>query len=388
MTRRLRVVHVTGGLDLGGQEKLLVEFARHANRHRFELRFLSLTTRGVLADELEALDCPVSTLEISSGFYPRLPWTMSKLFREWDVDIIHTHNERPLIYASFAALLTRACCVIHTKHGRGVGNSRRQRFMTSLAAKFADYFVCVSQDCARLAAHERIPEKSIRTIPNGIDTRQWPAMTPQLAGPAVIVARLNPEKDHATLLNAVAQVVREAPEFRLVVAGDGPCLPQLQQLARSLQITQHVHFLGAVRDVPTLLRQARMKVLSSVSEGMSLTLLEAMATGLPIVATTVGGNPEVVQHELTGLLVAPGNPEALAAALLRLQRDDALVTRLGQAGRHRAEEQFDIRQMMARYEAMYLSSIPDRLKEKRHDVHPAHPAGVGDRGGRRPRMVA
>src|SRR2546425_6855301 len=151
MTRRLRVVHITGCLDMGGQEKLLVEFAKHANRDRFELRFVSLGTRGILADELEAQGSPVTALDIGPGVDLRLPWRLARLFRGWKADVIHTHNDRPLLYAAPAARLARVGCVLHTKHGRGSGNSRRQNFLAALTARLTDRFVCVSDDCARLA---------------------------------------------------------------------------------------------------------------------------------------------------------------------------------------------------------------------------------------------
>jgi glycosyltransferase involved in cell wall biosynthesis len=356
MTRRLRVVHVTGCLDMGGQEKLLVEFAGHADRDRFELRCVSLTNRGALADELESLACPVEALGMAPGLYPAMQLRLAKLFRGWGTDIVHTHNERPLLYAAPAGRLARVACVVHTKHGRGTGNSRRQNALAALAVRLTDPFVCVSQDSARLAEQQGISPKRVRIIVNGIDTHKFAAHGPCPTGPAMMVARLCPEKDHATLLHAVALVVREAPNFRLAIAGTGPCLPELQQLAERLQLGSHVQFLGMVDDVPGLLRRARLKVLSSVSEGMPLTLLEAMAAGLPVVSTNVGGVPEVVEDNVTGLLVPPRDPATLASALLRFERDEALGRRFGQEGRRRVEQRFDIRRMVAEYEQIYVGA--------------------------------
>jgi glycosyltransferase involved in cell wall biosynthesis len=355
MTRRLRIVHVTGCLDLGGQEKLLVEFARHANRDRFALRFVSLGTRGVIADELEALGWPVSALELPPGLHPGFPLRLATLLRRWRADVVHTHNERPLIYAAPASRLARARGLIHTKHGRGAGNSRRQTFLAALMARLTDHFVCVSADCADLAEQDGVPPRRIVTLANGIDLQRFPGVGPAPGAPAVIVARLCPEKDHETLLHAVAIVVQTAPAFRLLIAGDGPCLPQLQQLVDRLGLDGRVQFLGSVGDVPALLRRAGMMVLSSASEGMPLTLLEGMASGLPVVATNVGGVTEVVQDEFTGLLVPRRDPQALAMALVRLQLDEPLARRLGEQGRRRAVEHFDVVRMVAKYEKLYVS---------------------------------
>ena len=356
--KRLRVVHVTGCLDLGGQEKLLVEFAKHADRDRFDLHFVSLSTRGTLADELEAHGWPVETLGLSTGLHPRLPWKLAKLLQTWGADIVHTHNERPLIYAAPAARLARVPRVIHTKHGRAVGNTRRQNMLIGLTARLVDRFVCVSDDCAELAIEQGVPAARVLALRNGIDTQQFAFAGPCPDGPAVIVARLCPEKDHATLLHAVSIVIRDAPDFRLQIAGAGPALTDLRQLAEELHLTDHVQFLGVVRDVPAILEQARVYVLSSSSEGISLTLLEAMARGLPVVATRVGGTPEVVADGVNGLLVPPRDPAALAAALLRLHRDAEFARRMGSAGRRQVEQRFDIRRMIARYERLYLG-LPD-----------------------------
>jgi glycosyltransferase involved in cell wall biosynthesis len=145
------------------------------------------------------------------------------------------------------------------------------------------------------------------------------------------------------------------PEFRLHIAGDGVCLGDLQQLTQELHLGEHVLFLGPVRDVPALLARSSLFVLSSLSEGVSLTLLEAMARGRAAVATEVGGNPEVVVPGETGMLVPPRRPELLAEALLALWRDPARSAAMGLAGRRRAERHFDVRRMVAAYEALYRS---------------------------------
>lgn len=354
MMRRLRVVHVTGCLDLGGQEKLLVEFAKHADRDRFDLRFLSLTTRGILADELEAQGWPVTALGIEDGLHLRLPMRLARLLRSWGADIVHTHNERPLIYAAPAAKLASVRRVIHTKHGRGTYNSRRQRLLTAMASRLIDRFVCVSRDTAQLAIAQGVPASRIVTLHNGIDLDRFAFAGPRLDGPAVVVARLCADKDLATLLHAVSLVVAESPGFRLQIAGDGPCMNELRQLTQSLNLTTHVEFLGAVHDVPAILRRSRFCVLSSVSEGVPLTLLEAMAVGLPIVTTGVGGIPEVVADGVTGLLVPPRDPATLAAAIMRMQHDDDLARRFGDQGRRLVEDRFDVRAMVALYESLYL----------------------------------
>jgi glycosyltransferase involved in cell wall biosynthesis len=198
-----------------------------------------------------------------------------------------------------------------------------------------------------------VSAERVRTICNGIDVQRFTYTGSQRDGPAVLVARLSPEKDIDTLLRAAALAVAHDPAFRLEIAGDGPCREALRQTCAELGLQEQVRFLGQVRDVPGLLARAGMFVLSSISEGISLTLLEAMACGLPLVATRVGGNPEVIAEGETGFLVPPQNPPALADALLRLRRDPSLCMQLGQAGRRRVEARFDVRRMVEQYQELY-----------------------------------
>jgi glycosyltransferase involved in cell wall biosynthesis len=353
MRRRLRVVHVTPGLDVGGLEKLLVEFARHADRARFALRFVSLGGRGVLADEIEECGWPVTALGSPAGLRLGLLLRLAWLLRHWQADVIHTHDERALVYGAFAGQLANVPRSCHTQHGRKT-LSRRQKLLIGAGSRSIHCFVGVSEDIRRWAVAQGVRSRRVRTIQNGIDVGRFASSRPRPDGPGVLVARLSPEKDVETLLRAVSLVVREDPGFRLEIAGDGPCMPSLQQTASVLGLNQSVRFLGQVRDVAAVLARSGLFVLSSLSEGISLTLLEAMASGLPVVGTRVGGNPEVVVDGETGLLVPASNPAALAVGLLRLRRDSGEATRMGRAGRRRVEERFDVRRMVAQYEQMYL----------------------------------
>jgi glycosyltransferase involved in cell wall biosynthesis len=351
--RKLRVAHVSWGLNMGGLEKLLVEFARHVDRTRFDLRFISLTERGMLAGEFERLGWPVIALEEPDGVRPGLVLRLAQVFRRCGADVVHTHDERPLLYGAPGARLARVPRIVHTRHGQKARNSRRQVLLFRLAAGMADRVVCVSDDAAALTVRQGVSPKRVCTIRNGIDLTRFAYTGPAPGGPVVTVARLSPEKDVETLVRAAALAVRESPSFRLEVAGNGICMPQLQRVVAELGLQGTVRFLGEVRDVPALLGRASLFALSSVEEGISLTLLEAMARGLPVVATRIGGNPEVIAEGETGLIVPARDPAGLAAALLRLQRDPDESRRMGLAGRRRVEEHFDVRRMVAEYEALY-----------------------------------
>jgi glycosyltransferase involved in cell wall biosynthesis len=324
-----------------------------------------------VADDIEAAGWPVTALHERPGLRLSLVFRLARFFHRHQAQIIHTHNSKPLSYAAPAARLAGGSRVVHTRHGQRFQARRRETMLFRWATRLTQQVVCVSHDSARLSEQEGIAPRRIRTVWNGIDVSRFAFRGPQAGGPVVMVGRLSPEKDVATLLRAAALAARAEPAFRLEIAGDGACLPALRQLARGLGLEDQVRFLGEVRDVPALLARAAAFVLPSLTEGISLTILEAMARGLPVAATRVGGNPEVILDGETGLLVPSQDPAALADALLRLFRDPALGRRLGEAARQRVETHFDVRRMVADYEQLYLGLVGCTLPRDAATVGPA-----------------
>ena len=352
--RHLRVTHVVLQLRTGGMEKMLAEFARHADRERFDLRFVCIGERGPVADEISACGWEVACFGYAPGFKPDMLPVLCRDFVRGRADVVHTHNNVPLIFGGPAARLAGGIPLLQTRHGQAVGTTYRHRAAVRLAALLARRVVCVSEDARRVAAAEGIAERKLAVVRNGIDTARFSYGGPAAGGPAVAVGRLVPLKGVDVFLRAAADVVRRREGFRLEIAGDGPARPELQRLARDLGLERHVRFLGEVRDVPGLLARSSLLVLPSLSEGISLTLLEAMACGLPVVATRVGGTPEVVADGATGRLVEPGDPSDLARGILELWPPSDRSRAMGTAARERVVRCFDARRMVSEYEAMYL----------------------------------
>lgn len=351
---KLRVAHVTQGLEVGGQERLLVEMARHYDRERFDWTVIVLGSRGPLADPLEAAGVRILPLDLPTGFRPGIWRQLASLFRAGQYQVVHSHDDRPLIFGMPAAWWASVPCRIHTHHHGALAKiTRRQRFLGRLASRCAQHFICVSEDSARHVVEAGISPARVRTIWNGIDLSRFAYQGPAVDGPVVTVARLSPEKDVANLLHAAQRVLAEHPQARFEIAGDGPSREELHRLARDLHVADNVVFHGDVRDIPALLVRARFFVLPSQTEGISLTILEAQARGLPVVATAVGGTPEIVQSGTTGLLVPPRDPDALAHAIRALWCDPARCREMGLAGRARVEKCFDIRKMTRQYETLY-----------------------------------
>jgi glycosyltransferase involved in cell wall biosynthesis len=349
-------------------EKLLVDFARHTDRGRFELEFVSLCGRGPLAEDLESCGWSVTALDARPGVRPSLILRLARLFRSGNIDVVHTHNTKPLLYGSLAARLAGVRRVVHSRHGQRYHASRRQTALFRLATHLTNCVVCVSNDSAQLSAKEGTAQKKIRTVWNGIDIWRFAYAGPKPGGPAVMVGRLSPEKNVDGLLRAAALAGQMSPSFRLMIAGDGPCSADLKELAAELALGDRVRFLGEVRDVPALLLGAGLFVLPSLTEGISLTLLEAMARGLPVVTTRVGGNPEVVVEGETGFLVAPRAPVELARAMIALHLAPDVGRQMGIAGRARVERHFDIRRTVRAFESLYLSDDRSPLNRGPHSL--------------------
>ena len=220
---------------MGGLEKLLVEFARHADRARFDLRFVTLGDRGHLADEIEALGWPVLALGMPTGLRPRAVLELARLFRRERVDVVHTHSEGPLLYGAPAARLAGVGRV--DPHPAPRARPRQQLAAGEAGRRPASRAGSTASSASPTTARgtcvaEGVPADRVVTVRNGIDLARFAYTGPRPGGPAVIVARLVPEKDHATLLRAWARVVAEEPDFRLEIAGDGPCLAALQAAGR------------------------------------------------------------------------------------------------------------------------------------------------------------
>lgn len=350
----LRICHLSMTLRTGGLEKLLVDFARFHDPAAVELRFVALAELGPPADELQRLGFAVDSLQLPRDGKQAALRKLAALLRHERIDLLHTHNTYPQFYGARAAWSAGRVPVINTQHGRGCGAGWKSLLQFRLANFNTRRVIGVSRDAQRLCQRQA-PESrhKIDCIWNGIDVDRFAFSGPKLAPIAISVARLSPEKDFSTLLHATRRVVDRVPEFRLRLVGDGVERPKLEALARQLDLTRNVEFLGERHDVPELLRTAGFFVSSSKTEGVSLTLLEAMAVGLPIVTTRVGGNPEVVAENVTGLLSPAENPDALAERMLEMLSRQHAWPAIAAAARERVERNFNARTMVAQYEELY-----------------------------------
>ena len=352
--KKLRVCHVSMCLLTGGLERLLIEFGKNRDVERFETSFVALDGMGVPAEELRAQGHHVECVaDVVTGKLARLR-RLAHIFRDGQFDVVHTHNTLAHFYGAFAARLAGVPTVVNTQHGRGCGKSWKARLQFRMANRLTDRVVGVSEDAAELCRQDdtRSADRTI-ALWNGVDLDRFEYRGPSAEPVAISVARLSPEKDFATLLRATWILIKDRPDFRLKLVGDGAERQKLEQLAEELNLTDHVEFLGERSDVSKLLPQAGFFVSSSRTEGISLTLLEAMAVGLPVVTTRVGGNPEIVVEGKTGRLVSSDSPEELALAMRDLLKDQEGWPVYGELARQRVEQHFNVRNMVRQYEDLY-----------------------------------
>lgn len=367
--KRIRIVHLVTSLGIGGLEKVVFDLARSSDQSKFDIHVLCLQEPGALAPQFAAAGIDVEGLLVQrKGRLGTLIELIRRLYR-LRPDILHTHNQHPHFFGALAGVLVGIPYLVHTRHGRNwYPRGRRTLEASRLACRLSNRVVPVSLDASRCAREfERVPPRKIRVIRNGIDLSGYSAgygseEKRKRPPTAIHIARLNLIKDQTTLLKAARIVANAEPDFRLIIVGDGPDREELIRLSNRLGLSERAFFRGFREDVKTQLAAADLFVLSSLSEGISLTLLEAMAAGLPVVATDVGGNREVVADGQTGLLVPPSSPEALAKAILTLMADPEKSHRMGLAGRRRVEQEFSLEGMVANYEKVYLDLMHNSMR--------------------------
>lgn len=378
MAEPYHILYVLHSLGRGGTENGVVNLLNRMDPARFRFT-IALTERN--RDMLERVERPgveVVSVRRRWGNDPLYPAQLYALCRRIRPDLIHTRNFS-CIEGLAAGRLAGVRAVLHSEHGRDVDEAvsfkRRRVFLRSLLYRFADRVVTVSEELreALLAQVDVAPEK-LQCVPNGVDLGRFAVRGGRekvrrefgvAPGEVVIgsLGRHDPVKDYRSLIRGFASLVASRrndpslPRVRLVLCGEGPEHAALRALAAELGLADDVVFPGFRNDVPDVLAAFDAFVLPSVTEGMSNAILEAMATGLPCIATQVGGNGELVSHGVNGLLVPPASPESLAAAMHVVADDADERHRMGHASRRRAEFRFSLDGMIARYEDLYEGLI-------------------------------
>lgn len=361
------ICHVLHSLQIGGAEMLAKQIAAKMTGE-YRSVFACLDFQGELGDRLKEDGNTVAVVGRKPGFDIGCATRIAGFCQDNDVQLIHAHQYAPFFYSSIARFFGRKTPILFTEHGRDHPDYPRQKRI--LANRFLlhkrDAVVAVSE-CIRhaLMANEGIPSSRIEVIRNGVELSRYDPKRPlrhsvrQELGVDddqilfMHVARLNRLKDHPTAIRAVAEAIKHDKRIRLALVGDGESRSGIEELVAELGLGNIVQILGERSDVARLLQGADMFMLSSITEGIPLTLIEAMATGLPCLSTDVGGVGEVIVDRRYGELVEPSSPVSLAERMVTLICDERRREEMGLAALARVREAFDAGLMFSQYESIY-----------------------------------
>lgn len=368
MNKPLHITHVVENLNRGGLERVVLELVKLQQAQGYRCQVVCLFERGALAHELDAAGIPVHACGKRRGLDLRALARARALIRAHGTDVLHSHNAVAHYLAVLASLGLGLGKVVNTRHGMG-GMQRwnRSELLYRAGLLGTDIVTMVCEAAGRGAvAHGLVPRGKLRVVPNGLRVQEFapasPAARERLARALGLaprtrlvgtVGRLNWAKDQTSLIRAFRRVHERMADSALVLIGDGNLREELERCARREGVAGAVVFLGDRNDVRELLQGLDVFALSSVSEGYSMALLEAAATALPIVATDVGGNREIVHDGASGCIVPAGDVDALAQAILELLRDPALAARYGAAARAMVETRGSLEAVAARYAELY-----------------------------------
>jgi glycosyltransferase involved in cell wall biosynthesis len=362
--RKIKILYVITSLGLGGAEKLLLDYVKRLNSEKYSFYICCFRDKpDDLIGEISKY-AEVTNFRISNKFNPIVIRHLIKLINQVQPDIIHTHLFQPRFYTTIAHLFTRRGILIAHKHNSV--NIRKHNvfiFLEMLSIIFNQKVIAISQSVKQsLIKYEFVPEKKIDVIHNGIECQNFYDNINKskiLNEKKIIlgtVCRLERQKGLKYLLLAMKIILIKFPEVKLEIIGEGTLLNELQELSKKLGISNSVIFFGKFTDVKPFYNRMDAFVLPSLYEGFGIVILEAMASGVPVIASDVDGIKEVIQDEINGMLVLPKNPEAIAIAVTRLIQNNQLYSHLVEEGLKRARV-FDIHEHLMKLDNLYSSLL-------------------------------
>lgn len=374
LTNRIRVAQIVLSLMAGGMEHVVKVLSLGLDPKTFKVSVFCILEKGPLAKKLEERNIDVLVTKpkygIISNFYPSY---LSNIFKDHKPHIVHSHSGC-WFPVSIAARMAGVPVMVHTEHGRFSPDKKLIIQLDRIAMKRTDYLVCVAEDLAKYMIDVvRVPKDRLGVITNGIeldnhrarwDTIEYPIRRqygiPENAKVLITAGRLEPVKGHKYLIEAIQKLRVQFGNLFLWILGDGSLKKETEAFVNHSGLGNSIFVPGNVQNVPDYLRESDIFVLSSLSEGTPMALLEAMATGLPIIATQVGGIAKVLENGRAGILVDPGSSEAIGNAIKKVLEDNDLALSLGKEAYKLGLEKYSSRTMVSNYENLYLNLLRNK----------------------------
>ena len=371
----VNILYVIDNLTFGGGERGFAQIIGRLSRERYRI-FVACKNRGVFWEKLKEYKVIGYPMDMGNRFNVFTIRYLTTIIREEKIHIVHSQGGRADFFARVAARLAKISKIVSTVQmpveGYDVSPLRKAVYviLDRFTERFVDKFIVVSEALRRtlIEGHKIPPEKVVR-IYNGIELDKY---DPELysrekvrkelrIGPDIplvgAIGRLVWQKGFPFFIQAASYVLRAIPNAKFLLVGDGPLRSELERMVGDLGMTKDFIFTGFREDIPEVLAALDVLVLSSLREGLPMILLEGMAMARPVVATDIEGIAEVVEHNKTGILVPPEDPQALAEGIIALLRDKDKARRMGQAGRKRVEEKFSVEEMVRRTQGVYESMV-------------------------------
>ena len=363
--RPLFLLYLIYGFRIGGAERHLLDLCKGLDRRKFRPEIIYFHRDEQMLPEFLQEGIPSSLFPVKGGELTfREIWRLSRLIKKLSPDIVHVHLFHASRFGAMAAFLAGVRQIVRTKHNVSDPETRpgkRDRIWRVLQSAILTRTVAVSQAIAEQVGTPYVIYNGIDTDyfdPNLIDPTEragYAKLFDVKGSPIIgIAARLTKQKGHSVLLNAFSELLPDWPNAQLLIAGDGEELPTLELLSNKLNLTEHVQFLGPIRNVREFLSVLDVFTHPSIFEGLGIAVIEAMSMGLAIVATKVDGLAELITDGVEGSLVEPNNPIALSKAMKRILSDPALRENMGQRARKKAVGKFSVKTMIQKYEELYL----------------------------------
>jgi len=367
---RIKVLHVTLAMEVGGIENLILNIVKSINRQKFELSVACLDSGGQLFREIQNLGCNGFILGRRPGLDMKLIIRLAKIFRRNGYHVIHTHNQASHFYAGWASLLARTPVLVTTEHSRHYINSKYRRSLEKRTlALITDKWIMVSNELFNATVSvDKIQAKKVVVIHNGVDVEHFSEAKskgieyatrlrkelgiPNDAKIVIMVARLHPIKNHAVMLRAIAHANKIITNIHAILVGDGELKQDLQVLSSRLGLSKNVHFLGFRQDIQNLLAISDVFILCSKSEGLPLSLIEAMAAKIPVIITNSANRAELVRHGVNGIVVE-NSYLAIAEALCELFDGRLDYRRLVENAYKFVSTKYSLKSMVKKYELIY-----------------------------------